>query len=254
MANEPASPFNPAPWPVVDFAGFGEIERKSLSKIQKLTGDFLSRNWVRIPHVTHHDEADITSLEAKRRVYNHTDPEAKLTALPFLVKAVTAALQAFPQFNASLEPDQMTLVFKKYYHIGIAVDTPRGLLVGVIRDCDQKSVPELAAEIAAVSAKARDKGLSMAEMSGGCMSISSLGSLGGTAFTPIINAPEVAILGVSQTQERAVRSGEAISWARLMPLSMSYDHRVINGADAARFVNHIKASLADPQRLFEPFR
>ncbi|RKE39146.1 pyruvate dehydrogenase E2 component (dihydrolipoamide acetyltransferase) [Paraburkholderia sp. BL23I1N1] len=241
---------NLPPWPQVDFAEFGDVEITPLSRIQKLTGAFLSRNWLTIPHVTHQDDADITILELFRNAYNEGGATTKLTPLVFLIKAVVRALQAFPQFNASLDGDGKNLVLKKYFHIGVAVDTRFGLLVPVLRDCDRKSVVELAAELAAVSAKAREKGLSMAEMSGGCFSISSLGGLGGTGFTPIINAPEVAILGVTKTRlmPQPAEAG-GVDWRKTLPLSLSYDHRVINGADAARFTAFIATMLADPSAL-----
>ncbi|CAB3722200.1 2-oxo acid dehydrogenase subunit E2 [Paraburkholderia rhynchosiae] len=241
---------NLPPWPQVDFAEFGEVEVKPVSRIQKLTGAFLSRNWLTIPHVTHQDDADITTLEAFRKAYNEGGPAVKLTPLVFLIKAAVRALREFPQFNASLDGDGKNLVLKKYFHIGVAVDTRFGLLVPVLRDCDRKSVLELAAELTAVSLKAREKGLSMAEMSGGCFSISSLGGFGGTGFTPIINAPEVAILGVTKTRLTPQPSGDGgIDWRKMLPLSLSYDHRVINGADAACFTAFIAAALADPQTL-----
>ncbi|MDE8345026.1 MAG: 2-oxo acid dehydrogenase subunit E2 [Acidocella sp.] len=234
-------------WPRVDFSEFGEIEVKPLGKIQQLTGAFLGRNWVAIPHVTHHDAADITDLEVSRKTWNDQNSDGKLTTLILLIKAVVNALKNFPQFNASLDADGRNLVYKKYFHIGIAVDTPRGLMVPVLRDCDKKSVGEIAKELAALSLKARNKGLSMPEMSGGCFTISSIGAFGGTGFTPIINAPEVGILGVTRAQTQACQgaNGEII-WRNILPLSLSYDHRVINGADAARFVTFIAKQLADP--------
>ncbi|TDN59227.1 2-oxo acid dehydrogenase subunit E2 [Paraburkholderia sp. BL10I2N1] len=241
---------NLPPWPQIDFAEFGEVEVTPVSRIQKLTGAFLSRNWLAIPHVTHQDDADITTLEAFRKAYNEAGPSVKLTPLVFLIKAVVRALQAFPQFNASLDGDGKNLVLKKYFHIGVAVDTRFGLLVPVLRDCDKKSVVQLAVELAAVSQKAREKGLSMAEMSGGCFSISSLGGFGGTGFTPIINAPEVAILGATKTRLTPQPSADGgVDWRKMLPLSLSYDHRVINGADAARFTACIATMLADPQAL-----
>jgi pyruvate dehydrogenase E2 component (dihydrolipoamide acetyltransferase) len=236
------------PWPVVDFAEFGPTQVKPLSRIQQFSGNFLARNWAMIPHVTHHEEADITLLEERRRILAKAGK--KFTLLPFLVKAVVQALKEFPDFNASLDSDGKHLVLKQYYHIGLAVDTPNGLLVPVIRDCDRKSIAELGEEIAARAKKAREKGLTMAEMSGGCFSISSLGSMGGTAFTPIINAPEVAILGVTKTQIRPMPGQfAAIDWRTMLPLSLSYDHRVINGADAARFMARLAALLQDPDRI-----
>ncbi|PTB18869.1 dihydrolipoamide acetyltransferase [Trinickia symbiotica] len=250
---EPAPPAigaNLPPWPQVDFAEYGEIEVKPVSRIQKLTGAFLSRNWLTIPHVTHHDDADITTLESYRKARNEANAAVKLTPLVFLIKAVVRALREFPQFNASLDGNGKNLVLKKYFHIGVAVDTRFGLLVPVLRDCDKKSVEDLAAELAAISLKAREKGLSMAEMSGGCFSISSLGGFGGTGFTPIVNAPEVAILGVTKTRLAAAPAEDGgVSWRKMLPLSLSYDHRVINGADAARFTAFIGTALADPQAL-----
>ena len=231
-------------WPEGDFSQFGPVEAKPLGRIQQMTARMLRRNWMAIPHVTHHDEVDVTELEARRAAWNAARPDAKATPLLPLVKAAVAALQAFPVFNASLDGAGKLLTYKGYYHIGIAVDTLNGLLVPVIRDCDTKAPAALAAEITAISEKARTKGLSMAEMSGGCFTISSLGHLGGTGFTPIVNAPEVAILGVSRLQQRPVPAPESgIAWRRMLPLSLSYDHRVINGADAARFVRRIGEEL-----------
>jgi pyruvate dehydrogenase E2 component (dihydrolipoamide acetyltransferase) len=223
------------------FAPFGEIETVPRTKIQKIIARTMSNNWTSIPHVTHNDDVDVTGLEAYRR----TLPEdRKVSPLLFLVKATVDALKAFPKFNSSLSPDGETLVLKKYFNIGIAIDSPLGLLVGVLRDCDKKEVSTLAAELREMSAMARGKGLPMDRMAGGCFSISSLGGLGGTSFTPIINAPEVAILGVTPTQTRPVWNGSEFKPRQMMPLSLSYDHRVINGADAARFVREIAASLA----------
>lgn len=233
-----------APWPEVDHAAFGAVEVKPLGRIQKLTASFLGRNWVAIPHVTHQDEADVTELEAARRQRNALHPEAKATLLVPVMKAVASALMAYPVFNTSLGADGKTLVWKKYVHIGIAVDTPAGLLVAVVRDCDTKSAADMQAEIAALSAKARTKGLSMAEMSGGSITISSLGHIGGTSFTPIVNAPEVAILGLTKLQMRALPAeAGGIDWRQMLPLSLSYDHRVINGADAARFTRRVSEVL-----------
>ena len=237
---------NLAPWPQVDFSQYGETEPRKLSKIQRLVGSFLGRNWVAIPHVTHQDEADVTDCE-KRRAARNAGGGIKITPVPLLVKALAAALRAFPQFNSSLDPASGTLIIKNYVHIGFAVDTPGGLLVPVIRDCDKKCLDDLATEIAALSDKARTKGLSMPEMSGGCITLSSLGHIGGTGFTPIINAPEVAILGITRTCSVATRGpGDAVVWRQMLPLSLSYDHRVINGADAARFCRFIAERLADP--------
>lgn len=248
-----APPANPLlelpPWPQVDFSEFGEIETKPVSRVQKLVGSFLSRNWVSIPHVTHNDEVDISALEEFRKTFSAQHPETKITPLIFLIKAAVAGLKKFPQFNASLDGTGKNLVLKKYFHIGVAVDTPGGLLVPVIRDCDKKGVVELANEVAAISAKARTKGLSLPEMSGGCFSISSLGGLGGTSFTPIINAPEVAILGVTKSQMKPRLIDGQTAWRLMLPFSLSYDHRVINGADAARFVTYLGEVLAEPQTL-----
>jgi pyruvate dehydrogenase E2 component (dihydrolipoamide acetyltransferase) len=234
--------------PAVDFAQFGEVETVDLSRNQKLVSSFLSRNWAQIPHVTHHDEARADLLEAFRKKLAARDG-VKLTPLPFLLKAAARALAAFPRFNASLSPDGNSLVLKRYFHIGVAVETPNGLVVPVIRDCDKKTVVELAGELADKTERARTKGLPMSEMSGGCFSISSLGSIGGTAFTPIINAPEVAILGVTRTAERLAMVNGRVETTLAMPLSLSYDHRVINGADAARFVRFIADQLTAPEDL-----
>ena len=237
-------------WPQVDFSEFGEIETRPVTRVQKLTAQYMARNWMMIPHVTHHDEADITDLEARRAARNSAGEPTKLTFLPYLIKALVTALKAMPQFNASLDGSGKNLVLKKYFHIGVAVDTRFGLLVPVLRDCEQKSISQLAAELQSISTKAREKGLSMAEMSGGCFTISSLGSLGGTGFTPIVNAPEVAILGVTRAQEKPRRrADDSIDWRQLLPLSLSYDHRVINGADAARFTATLAELLAQPDIL-----
>lgn len=239
------------PWPAVDFSAFGEIETKPLPRMRKIAAGFLARNWAMIPHVTHHDDADITELEALRSRLNAEQPgEPKLTLLPFLVRAVAAVLGEFPTFNASLAPDSSTVIYKKYFHVGVAVDTPAGLLVPVVRDCDRKSVRAIASEVAELSARARAKGLPLADMSGGCFSISSLGSVGGTYFTPIINAPEVAILGVCRARWVPQRGeGGAIGWRLMLPLSLSYDHRLINGADAARFTRRFADLLSEPAGL-----
>ncbi len=237
------------PWPKVDFAKFGEVEEKPLSRIKKISGANLARNWAMIPHVTQHDAADITEMEAFRKKLGRENENLKVTPLVFLIKAVVAALTEFPQFNASLDASGETLVLKKYFHIGIAVDTPDGLVVPVIRDCDQKGLLDLARELGEVSRKARDKKLSPAEMSGGCFSISSLGGIGGSAFTPIVNAPEVAILGVSRSSMQPVWDGEAFQPRLMLPLSLSYDHRVVDGADAARFTTYLARVLGDIRRL-----
>ncbi|GAB4199831.1 MAG: dihydrolipoyllysine-residue acetyltransferase [Wenzhouxiangellaceae bacterium] len=242
---------NVAAMPKVDFSKFGETEEQPLSRIQKLSGANLHRNWVTIPHVTQHDEADITSLEAFRKAHDAQAKEqgTRLTLLVFLIKACVAALKEFPTFNASLSSDGGSLVLKKYFHIGIAVDTPNGLVVPVIRDCDQKSLMELAHELTELSGKARDGKLSPGEMQGGCFSISSLGGIGGTAFTPIINAPEVAILGVSRSAMKPVWNGNGFDPQLMLPLSLSYDHRVIDGAAAARFTRFLASRLEDFRRV-----
>ena len=235
------------PWPQVDFAKFGEIELQPRSRINKISGANLARNWAMIPHVTQFEDADITEMEAFRKKLGEEHKDTKITPLVFLIKAVVAALKKYPAFNASLDGDN--LVLKKYFHIGIAVDTPDGLMVPVLRDCDRKGLLELSVELAAISAKARDKKLGPNDMQGGCFSISSLGGIGGTAFTPIINAPEVAILGVSKSQTRPVWNGSEFAPRLMLPLSLSYDHRVIDGAAAARFATYLAQVLADLRRL-----
>lgn len=238
--------------PSIDFSQFGTVETVSLSKIKKLSGANLHRNWVGIPHVTQFDHADVTELEAFRQSQKSHAISAgvKLTPIVFMMKALVAALKAFPSFNASLSSDAENLILKSYYNIGVAVDTPNGLVVPVIRDVDKKSLFELARELGEISLKAREKGLSIKEMQGGCMTISSLGGIGGTAFTPIINAPEVAILGVSRLQKTPVFDDAGNIKPRLMmPLSLSYDHRVIDGAEAARFVVYLSSRLADIRTL-----
>ena len=237
------------PWPKVDFAKFGPVEVEPLSRIKKLSGANLARNWAMIPHVTQHDSADITDMEAFRRKLGEEHKDAKVTPLVFLIKAAVAALKKFPAFNASLGEDGETLVLKRYFHIGIAVDTPDGLVVPVIRDCDRKGLLELAVELGEISKKAREKKLGPADMSGGCFSISSLGGIGGTGFTPIINAPEVAILGVSKSSTQPVWNGSAFEPRLVLPLSLSYDHRVIDGAAAARFTAYLAQVLGDLRRL-----
>jgi pyruvate dehydrogenase E2 component (dihydrolipoamide acetyltransferase) len=236
------------PWPSVDFSKFGPVERQPLSRIKKISGANLHRNWVRIPHVTNHEEADITELEAFRIKLNeeHAKAGTKFTLLAFLLKACAVSLRKFPQFNASLDGDD--LVLKNYVHIGFAADTPNGLVVPVIRDVDQKSLSQLALETAALAAKAREGKLTPAEMSGGCFSISSLGGFGGTTFTPIINAPEVAILGVCRSAMKPMWNGSEFVPRLMLPLSLSYDHRVIDGASAAKFNAFLAALLADFRR------
>jgi len=237
------------PWPNVDFAKFGPVEAKPLSRIKKISGANLHRNWVMIPHVTNNDEADITKLEKFRVKLNKENEKSgvKVTMLAFLIKAVVAALKKYPEFNASLDGDK--LVYKQYFHIGFAADTPNGLVVPVIRDADQKGVVQLAQESAELAKKARDGKLSPAEMQGGCFSISSLGGIGGTHFTPIINAPEVAILGVSRSVMKPVWNGEKFKPRLILPLSLSFDHRVIDGALAARFNVYLGQLLADFRRI-----
>jgi len=243
------SGLNLLPWPKVDFAKFGEIEEKQLSRIQKISGANLARNWAMIPHVTQHEDADITELEAFRKKLGEENKDLKITPLVFQIKAVVAALKKFPTFNASLDESGEKLVLKKYFHIGIAVDTPDGLVVPVIRDCDKKGLLDLAAELGEISKKARDKKLGPNDMSGGCFSISSLGGIGGTSFTPIVNAPEVAILGVSKAQTKPVWNGKEFTPRLILPLSLSYDHRVVDGALAARFASFLATQLGDIRRL-----
>ncbi|HTA65739.1 MAG TPA: dihydrolipoyllysine-residue acetyltransferase [Xanthomonadaceae bacterium] len=238
---------NLIPWPKVDFAKFGAIESQPLSRIKKLSGANLARNWAMIPHVTQNDDADITEMEAFRKKLGESHKDVKVTPLVFLIKAAVAALRQYPTFNASLEGDN--LILKKYFHIGIAVDTPDGLVVPVIRDADRKGILELSHELAAISKKARDGKLGPADMSGGCFSISSLGGIGGTGFTPIINAPEVAILGVSRSATRPFWNGSAFVPRLSLPLSLSYDHRVIDGAAAARFTAYLAQVLGDLRLL-----
>ena len=239
------------PWPKVDFAKFGAIETRPLTRIQKISGANLARNWAMIPHVTQHDEADITDLEALRVALNKENEKAgtKLTMLAFLMKACVSALKKFPDFNASLDASGETLTLKKYFHIGFAADTPNGLVVPVVRDVDRKGVLEIAQESSELAKKARDGKLGPADMQGGCFSISSLGGIGGTAFTPIVNAPEVAILGVSKSDTRPVWDGAQFQPRLLLPLSLSYDHRVIDGASAARFTVYLAQLLGDMRRM-----
>ena len=239
------------PWPKVDFARYGEIEVKPLSRIKKISAANLHRNWVMIPHVTNHDDADITDLEAFRVTLNAENAKTgnKLTMLAFLVKACVAALRKFPEFNSSLEGE--SLVFKRYYHIGFAADTPNGLVVPVIKDADKKGLFEIAAEMSELAKKARDGKLSPSDMQGGTFSISSLGGIGGTYFTPIINAPEVAILGVCRSSRRPVWDDRSASFEPrlILPLSLSWDHRVIDGASAARFNSFLAQLLGDFRRI-----
>ncbi|MEX3896038.1 dihydrolipoyllysine-residue acetyltransferase [Paraburkholderia sp. BR10954] len=240
---------NLLPWPKVDFTKFGPIDPKPLSRIKKISGANLHRNWVMIPHVTNNDEADITELEALRVKLNkeHEKAGVKFTMLAFVIKACVAALKKFPTFNASLDGDN--LVFKQYYHIGFAADTPNGLVVPVIRDADKKGLVDIAKEMADLSKAAREGKLKPDQMQGGCFSISSLGGIGGTHFTPIINAPEVAILGLSRSAMKPVWDGKQFEPRLTMPLSLSYDHRVIDGAEAARFNAYLGSILADFRRV-----
>ncbi|RUO42908.1 dihydrolipoyllysine-residue acetyltransferase [Aliidiomarina taiwanensis] len=239
--------------PKVDFSKFGEIEEVQLTRIQRISGPNLHRNWVTIPHVTQFDEADITELEAFRKSENaqlaKRKADVKFTPLVFIMKAVAKALQEYPVFNSSLSEDGEHLIMKKYVHIGIAVDTPNGLVVPVIRDVDKKGIVELSYELTEMSAKARDGKLKVTDMQGGCFSISSLGGIGGTAFTPIVNAPEVAILGVSKSDMKPVWNGSEFEPRLMLPLSLSYDHRVIDGAVAARFTVYLSQVLSDIRKL-----
>jgi len=241
---------NLLPWPTVDFAKFGPIEAKPLSRIRKISGANLARNWVMIPHVTQFDDADITDLEALRVALNKENEKAgvKVTMLAFLIKASVVALQKFPDFNASLDPGGESLVYKRYFNIGFAADTPNGLVVPVLKGADGKGVLAIAKEMAELSAKAREGKLGPTDMQGGCFSISSLGGIGGTAFTPIINAPEVAILGVSRSAMKPVWDGKSFAPRLMLPLSLSYDHRVIDGAQAARFITFFASVLGDFRR------
>lgn len=240
---------NLLPWPHVDFAKFGPIELKSLSRIRRISGANLHRNWVMIPHVTQFDEADITDLETLRKTHNETwqNNGTRLTILAFLIKAVTAALKKFPEFNASLDNStaESQLIIKHYYHLGFAVDTPNGLVVPVIRDADQKGVISIAEELARLSSLAREGKLMPNDMQGASFTISSLGGIGGTGFTPIINAPEVAILGISRASLKPVYQNDKLVPRLMLPLSLSYDHRVIDGAAAARFTAHLASILTD---------
>ena len=247
LKGETRQEFSTAPLSSVDFGKFGSIETASLSKIKKLSGANLHRNWVRIPHVTQFDEADITELESFRQSHKKMAEQAgcRLTPLVFIMKAVVSALKDYPTINASLDAIAENLILKNYYHIGVAVDTSNGLVVPVIRDVDQKSLFDLAKELGVVSQRAREKRLSVAEMQGGCFTISSLGGVSGTAFTPIINAPEVAILGVSKSEIKPVYMDGTWQPRLKLPLSFSYDHRVIDGAEAARFTKALSGYLSD---------
>jgi len=239
------------PMPEVDFSRWGLIDTKPISRIQRLSGRYLHRAWLNIPHVTHHDDADITELESFRQSLKQDKAHSgtRITILSFLMRAVVSALKAFPTFNASLSTDGESLILKQYFHIGVAVDTDNGLVVPVIRDVDSKGIVQLAKELAEISARARDGKLKPGEMQGGCMSISSLGGIGGTAFTPIVNAPEVAILGVTRSRMTPIWSGTEFQPRLMLPLDLSYDHRVIDGAQAARFMAFLSAALEDARRL-----
>jgi pyruvate dehydrogenase E2 component (dihydrolipoamide acetyltransferase) len=242
---------NLLPLPQVDFARFGPVTTQPLSRIRKLSGANLHRNWVTIPHVTQHDEADITELEEFRKIQTEEAKKQgiRFTILCFLLKAVVVALKQHPEFNASLSADGESLVLKQYFHVGVAVDTPNGLVVPVIRDVDKKGLMELAKELGEVSARMRSGKILPADLQGGCFSISSLGGLGGSHFTPIINAPEVAILGVGRSASRPVWNGREFAPRMLLPLSVSYDHRVIDGAQGARFISFLSSVLSDIRRL-----
>jgi len=240
-----------APMPDIDFSQWGEVESKPLTKINRLTGQFLHRNWVTVPHVTQFDEADITDLEVFRKsmAAEYKEKGIRITPLVFLMKALVSAMKELPRFNSSLDAGGENLIFKQYYNIGIAVDTPDGLVVPVVQDVDRKSLVDLAVELGEISVKAREKKLKPSDMQGGCMTISSLGGIGGTAFTPIVNAPEVAILGVSRSKMQPVWNGEEFKPRLVLPLALSYDHRVIDGADGARFTSFLSRVLSDTRRL-----
>ena len=239
------------PVPEIDFSKFGPVESKPLSRIRKLSAASLHRSWLNVPHVTQHDEADITDLEAFRKAHLAEARErgVRLTLLAFLMKAVAASLAEFPEMNSSLAPDGESLILKRYFHLGVAVDTPDGLVVPVVRDVDRKSVYELAGELAEVSGRARERKLRLADIQGATFTISSLGGIGGTAFTPIVNAPEVGILGVSRSVRRPVYVGAGLAPRLMLPISLSYDHRVIDGAYAVRFTTHLCSVLADIRRV-----
>jgi pyruvate dehydrogenase E2 component (dihydrolipoamide acetyltransferase) len=237
--------------PPQDFSKFGQIETKPLPRIKKISGLHLHRAWLNVPHVTQHDEADITELEAYRKELDTAAREQgyRVTLLAFLMKAAVAALNKFPEFNASLSPEKDSLILKRYYHLGIAVDTPEGLVVPVVRDADRKGIQELSQELGAISKRARDGKLAPSDLQGASFTISSLGGIGGTAFTPIVNAPEVAILGVVRAKMAPVWNGEGFTPRLMLPLSVSYDHRVIDGALGARFTRHLCHLVEDVRRL-----
>ncbi len=243
--------FNLLALPQVDFAKFGPVQKQALSRIKKLSGANLHRNWVAIPHVTQQDEADITELEAFRKSQSDAAKKEgiRLTLLAFLMKAAVVALKQYPNFNASLSPDGENLILKQYFNIGVAVDTPLGLVVPVIRDADKKGLLELAKELGTISSRMRDGKINPTDLQGGCFSISSLGGLGGTYFTPIINAPEVAILGVGKAVIKPVWDGKQFAPRLMLPLSLSYDHRVVDGAQGARFIAYLSSVLSDIRRL-----
>ncbi len=243
--------FNLPAWPVIDFEKFGPTEKQALSRIKKISGPALHRNWITIPHITQHDEVDITDLETFRKSLSKDAEKAglKITPLALIMKAVVAALKRHPEFNSSLAPEGDSLIIKRYFHIGVAVDTPGGLVVPVIRDADKKGIMEIAEELGKVSAKARDGKLGPADMSGGTFSISSLGGIGGGQFTPIVNAPEVAILGVSRSTMKPVWNGKDFEPRLMLPLSLSYDHRVIDGAEGARFITYLNQVMSDIRRV-----
>jgi pyruvate dehydrogenase E2 component (dihydrolipoamide acetyltransferase) len=243
--------FNLLPMPQVDFAKFGPVQMQALSRIKKLSGANLHRNWVAIPHVTQQDEADITELEEFRKSQAEAAKKEgiRFTLLAFLIKAVVVSLKQYPNFNSSLSPDGENLVLKQYFNIGVAVDTPLGLVVPVIREADKKGLLELARELGVISARMRDGKINSADLQGGCFSISSLGGLGGTYFTPIINAPEVAILGVGKSVMKPVWDGKQFAPRLMLPLSLSYDHRVVDGAQGARFIAYLSNVLSDIRRL-----
>ena len=249
--SEPTGDSGIPPLPEIDFSRWGPIDSKPISRIQRLSGRYLHRAWLNIPHVTHHDDVDITELESFRQSLKHDKAHSgtRITILSFLMRAVVSALKAYPTFNASLSPDGESLILKQYFHIGVAVDTDNGLVVPVVRDVDGKGIVQLAEELAEISARARDGKLKLDEMQGGCMSISSLGGIGGTAFTPIVNAPEVAILGVTRSRMTPVWNATEFQPRLMLPLDLSYDHRVIDGAQAARFMAFLSAALEDARRL-----
>jgi pyruvate dehydrogenase E2 component (dihydrolipoamide acetyltransferase) len=242
-----------APWPSIDYSKFGEVEEVPLSRIQKISGPALHRNWVKIPHVTQFDEADISEMEAFRKEQNVIAEKQqlgfKITPLVFMLKAAAKTLESMPKFNSALSDDGNSLIMKKYIHIGVAVDTPNGLVVPVVRDVNKKGIYQLSEELVEISKKARAGKLTASDMQGGCFTISSLGGIGGTQFTPIVNAPEVAILGVSRSEMKPKWNGKEFEPKLMLPLALSYDHRVIDGADGARFISILSGLLGDIRRL-----